>query len=280
MERAEWALRTLDVIPDSGMRALPNLGLDELSREMEFELEVLGPRLIAMKCTYRRTLPEPLRLGAASLAWRRIDEEVARLWTIGREPRFRYPEFMRQRRRMVERLDAPARQVWTWVCLYRAAPVLGALLGSVVPDPGATEAEEFEMSRTLAALTARLAVEPSEHASRDLELRDVGRLWVQAWEAALGGSRSGSADTLAYATERVADVFTVLDNAFEGTSLEGLAHAEDIAWFLDARELADRGDGARTQVLDRCRVGVHRSAEFCARPGVRAALRAVSGTSG
>jgi hypothetical protein len=278
LERSEWALRTLDIIPDDGLLALRRIEQDGPSREMECRTEISGPRLITMTCTYRRTLPEPLRLGAASLVWRRIDEEVTRLWTIGPEPRFRYPEFMRQRRTLVERMDAPEQKLWTWLCLYRVAPVLGALLDSRVPAPDVNEEDGRGLSGTLGELIARLDVEPSDRASQDLELRDAGRLWVQAYEAALGGSRTGSVDTLAYATERVADICTILDNAFASPSADGLAVTEDSAWFLDARELADRGDGARPQVLDRCRTGFRRSAEFCARPEVRTALQALGGT--
>ncbi|QJT01664.1 hypothetical protein G9272_16215 [Streptomyces asoensis] len=279
--RTRWTIQTLGGIREEGARRLAGVGSDRMSEEMTFDVEISGPRTIDMVCTCSEALPDPLRLGAASVAWRRIDETVERIWMIGDEPRFRYPEFMRQRRQLVERLSRPHRQWWTYLALVRAAPVLGAWVGDVaaaeatltaLTDIGMGDLAPFH---SFAGLTEGIRTEPSGRASEELGMPDLGHLWVQAWQSAVNGSRFDSVDLMSYASERISDILFVLEASVGPVSVGGLAAAEDIAWFRDAVQLAD-DEGARVPVLARCRTEFDKVLDFCARPDVRSALRKAS----
>lgn len=124
--------------------------------------------------------------------------------------------------------------------------------------------------------SSRIATASTGCISDDPELKDVGRLWVQALESASTGSKTGSADLMAYATERVFDIAFVLDRVFGTVSTDGLAAAEDSAWLEDCRQLVDSSADDPPQVLGRCGQNFARVADFCRRPAVRASLENVS----
>jgi hypothetical protein len=84
---------------------------------------------LAMICDYDSSLPEPMRIGAASVHCRSIDERIARLWQIGSVPRVRYPAFMRQRRDLVRLLPVGLQLNWLALSLVRIEPLVAALAG-------------------------------------------------------------------------------------------------------------------------------------------------------
>lgn len=280
--QTRWSIETLDDISEDGLRRLTGMRFDQISREMSFTVEAPGPRAISMACTCDQTIPGPLRLGAASVAWRLIDETVSRIWMIGDEPRSLYPEFMHQRRQLVERLSVPHRRLWMWLSLVRSSPVLSAMVGesgdaelilSMMLHSGASGAS---LVKSFSRLSDRIDVSAAEHAAGDLGLKDIGRLWVRALESAVSGSQVDSVDLMSYATERVFDLLMALESSIGAISASGLAAAEDIAWFEDSIQLAELGDDARPLTLDRCRASFSRVMEFCAQPAARLALESAA----
>lgn len=239
--RTTWELTTLADLPVP--RKSP-VDLSGISRDMDFAVTLTGPRTLTMVCTCRADMAEPYRLGSAGLAWRNIDEGLARLWMIGNSPRAHYPAFMRQRRELVNRLSPSARIVWLWMSMIRAEPLLAG-----------AAAENSKAAELLASARAG-----------DLDTRALGRfsslaanavkdaLLGQAVTAAVNGRTTGSVDAMAAATERLFDALLVVDDA-EGDhrSSHGLAADEDRAWFADCRDLVNWSGEVPGPVIERSR---------------------------
>lgn len=121
MARTLWEIETLT---DLGLALGRKIDMERVSQDMTFDAEAAGPRTLRMFCTCDERMEHPYRLGAATLGWRFIDENLARLWMIGDQPRAYYSGFMRQRRQMVEELIPFHRRVWLWLTLIRCEPCL------------------------------------------------------------------------------------------------------------------------------------------------------------
>ncbi|WP_214325785.1 hypothetical protein [Nonomuraea sediminis] len=194
------------------------------------------------------------------------------------EPRVLYPEFMRQRRRLVERLSVPRRRLWMWLSLVRATPILATMVGEsdrvelIFSALSQSRTNEAALRSIFIGLSKRIGAGTVERVAGDLELKDIGWLWAQAVESAVCGSRADSIDSMSYATERIFDGLLVVDTAFGVPLVDGLAMAEDIAWFEDSVQFAELGDEARVLALDRCRAGFNSVMDLCARSEVRLAL--------
>jgi hypothetical protein len=264
--RSNWSLEFFD---DVAGECVPELGrhLDELSSQMSFVVERVGPHKVAMSCTFDASMPEPFRFGAASLAWRFLDERVARLWMIGGHPRALYPEFKRQRRQFIQELPPTRRRLWLWLAMVRSEPLLAAVaerpstalgLLSALRDPAGEQAVASEYRWLSEQLPVSAGAQSP--AAGNLGLDDVGWVLGQAVSAALSGARDDSVDLMAYATERVFEALLVLDRATEAVSSHGLAAAEDVAWFNDYEQL--RGIGDLDQILQRSGTAVQRLVEF------------------
>ncbi len=249
--RSNWSL---EFFSDVASEYLPELGrqLDQLSAEMSFAVEWAAPRKLTMSCTFDASMPAPFRFGAASLAWRFLDEHVARLWMIGGHPRALYPEFKRQRRQLIQELPSARRRLWLWLAMARSEPLFAAVAGCpskgvdllrTLRDPAGEQAVASEYRR----LSEQLPVSSGAQSptAGNLGLDDLDWVLGQAVSAALSGSRDDSVDLMAYATERVFEALLVLDRATRATetvSSQGLAGTEDMAWFSDCEQLRGTGD--------------------------------------
>ncbi|MEU3266699.1 MULTISPECIES: hypothetical protein [unclassified Streptomyces] len=270
--RTEWEIRTLAELPDGLL--LDQLNLHQLPGDMSFDLHVLGPRQLSMTCICPEEMPGPVRLGAASVAWRFVDEQVARLWMIGEYPRATLPEFMRQRRELVERIPASIREAWVWLSLIRSEPLLAEVAGrssqaeyliSVLRDsPKSPDLAEY-----FSELESRPSVRAETGLSRPLELRRILRAAV---EFGIRGVSDGSVDFIAYATERLFDVLFLLERSLGVAVSGGLSMEEDRAWFDDAVSLAEF-ESLSPGVIDRSRSFCIQLVDFCSRESAQFALR-------
>jgi hypothetical protein len=129
-ERAAWELMTLDEVPTQElMRGVDLLSVRDSKAVMQVRFKASSPGSLTMICEYDSVLPEPMRIGAASVTWRSIDERIARLWLIGSVPRARYPEFMRQRRDLLHPLPVNLQLHWLALSLVRLEPLMATLAG-------------------------------------------------------------------------------------------------------------------------------------------------------
>ncbi|WP_438319537.1 hypothetical protein ACSHWO_36140 (plasmid) [Streptomyces sp. HUAS TT3] len=270
--RTKWEIRTLGDLPD-GLLA-DQVNLHHLPGDMSFDLHVLGPRELSMTCMCPKEMPGPVRLGAASVAWRIVDEQVSRLWTIGEYPRAVLPEFMRQRRELVERIPASIREAWVWLSLIRSEPLLSEMAGrssraehllSILRDSH----ESPVLSEYFSELGSRLSVRADHGRSRGLELR---RILMVAIESGGRGVSDGSVDSMAYATERLFDALFLLERSLGVDVSGGLSLEEDRAWFDDAAGLAEF-ESLSSRDLDRSRAFCRQLVDFCSSEGAQFALR-------
>jgi hypothetical protein len=270
--RSTWSLEFFDDVTDECVQKLGRQ-LNELASKMSFAVERVGPCTVAMSCTFDVSMPEPVRFGAASLAWRFLDERIARLWLIGGQPRALYPEFKRQRRQLIQELSPAHRRFWLWLAMVRSEPLFAAVaarhstalgLLSGLRDPGGERAVASEYRR----LSEQLPVSPGAESpvAGNLGLDDLRWVLGQAASAAFSGARDDSVDLMAYATERVFEALLVLDRATGTVSSHGLAGTEDTAWFDDYEQLRDTGD--LDQILHRSGTVVQRLVEFREKKGL------------
>ncbi|MFG2217398.1 hypothetical protein ACGFN1_21390 [Streptomyces sp. NPDC048685] len=270
--RTEWEIRTLGDVP--GGLVGDQVSLHHLSGDMSFDLHVLGPRVLSMTCVCPEEMPGPARLGAASVAWRVLDEQVSRLWMIGKYPRAVLPEFMRQRRGLVEQIPASIREAWVWLSLIRSEPLLSEMAGqssqaerliSIVGDSPKSPV----LAESFSELGSRLSVRAETGRSRGLELRRIQRVAI---EFGVRGASDGSVDSMAYATERLFDALFVLERSLGVEVSGGLSMEEDRAWFDDFASLAEF-ESLSSGILDRSRSFCGRLVDFCSSEGAQLALR-------
>jgi len=264
--RTEWEIQTLRDLPKD-LTVLPGPAtLDQLSRDMSFDLHVLGPQLMGMTCLCPSEMPGPARLGAASMAWRFIDERVSRLWMIGEYPRAIFPEFMRQRRELVERIPVSHRDTWLLLSLIRFEPLLSEMAGqpsqaeqliSILQGPEKRAA----LLEFFSGLRSNISVRTGDARTQGLKL---GRILGAAIEFGVRGVSNGSVDSMAYSAERLFDALFLLENSLTAGTGVGLSMEEDKAWFDDAVSLAD-SNGLSIDAVDRARSFCAQLADFCSR---------------
>ncbi|MFJ9779916.1 hypothetical protein ACIRSS_10055 [Amycolatopsis sp. NPDC101161] len=254
-ERAKWDLRTLDEVPSQELaKGLELLPVQDSLDAMQVQFEFSRPGILKMICDYDSSLPEPMRVEAASAHWRFIDERVARLWLIGSVPRVRYPAFMRQKRDLIRPLPGDLQLSWLALSLVRLEPLVTVLAG------------KMSDSQRLAGLIS------TEGAGRDV-LRDIANI-ISSIERLGGGDRArrgssalpGKADlaafllelgevladalermdvnSLAGCSERVFDALYLVDSEYSHQVESGLAKLEDRSWWRDAQRVTDDGAGA------------------------------------
>lgn len=261
-ERSRWELETLDEIPLAELRAgitCLSSGFSEAD-EMSVEIEAVAAGRLVTVCEYAGSLSEPERLGTASVAWRSIDERLARLWLIGGRPRAHYPEFMRQRRRLVERLSPDLRLLWMLVSLVRLEPLMAAMAGKVSTTSWLLESRQQEdltgrVLRTLRDLSSRIAEISGERRSSGIaaepERGDLGSLLVRTVKLAEKGAGDRTANAVARCAEEVFDTFWLIDGQYRHSTKSTFAKLEDRAWRDDADLLCTEGLGAPDAVIRR-----------------------------
>ncbi|MGE7390920.1 hypothetical protein ACQKM2_36160 [Streptomyces sp. NPDC004126] len=270
--RTEWEIQTLDDLP--GDLVGDQVSLHHLSADMSFDLHTLGPRVLSMTCVCPEEMPGPARLGAASAAWRFLDEQVSRLWMIGKYPRAVLPEFMRQRRGLVEQIPTFTREAWVWLSLIRSEPLLSEMAGRssqaerLISIVGDSTKSPF-LVECFSELGCRLSVRPETGRSRGLGLR---RIQKAAIEFGVRGVSDGSVDSMAYATERLFDSLFVLERSLGLEVSGGLSMEEDRAWFDDASSLTEF-ENLSSGILDRSRSFCGRLVKFCSSERAQLALR-------
>ncbi|MET7716951.1 hypothetical protein [Streptomyces sp. NPDC005407] len=273
--RTEWLLHMLRDVSSEGLRALSTQDLSQLASGMSFEVGVLGPRTLAVTSFCAADMPGPVRLGAAARFWTFIDEHVSRISMIGEQHRVVFPEFMRQRRQLVESIPGPARNAWLWLALIRSEPLLAALRGKQSRSDRLLSAlRESDHDAKLADYFAHV-LPPARGAGEKLPFgqgHEIRRLMDMAIEFGIRGTRGGSVDSMAYSTERAFDALCVLDRIAGSGAGGEFSTQEDIAWFDDAVQLAE--SGIVTSVMnDRSLEFCVQLAEVCSRKDVSAALR-------
>ncbi|MFE2165427.1 hypothetical protein ACFXB3_10200 [Streptomyces sp. NPDC059447] len=262
--QTEWEIRTLHDLPAGAAALLGRASLERLSRDMSFDVHVLGPQLMGMTCFCPAEIPGPARLGAASMAWRFIDERVSRLWMIGEYPRAIFPEFMRQRRELVERISVSDRGTWLLLSLIRFEPLLSEMAGQPSQAEHLISILQGHKKRTalidfFSGLRSGISVRTEDARTQGLKL---GRILGVAIEFALRGLSDGSVDSMAYSTERLFDALFFLENSVDAGVSDGLSMEEDKAWFDDAVSLASF-DGLSIDSVDRARSFCAQLANFC-----------------
>ncbi|MFI8265026.1 hypothetical protein [Streptomyces sp. NPDC085665] len=271
--RTEWEMRTLQDLPTGASASLRRANFGRLSRDMSFDVRVLGPRLMGMTCFCPAEMPGPVKLGAASMAWRFIDERVSRLWMIGEYPRAIFPEFMRQRRELVERIPAADRDIWLLLSLIRFEPLLSEMasrssqaehLISILQGPKKRTA----LMEFFSGLRSDISIRTEDAGTHGLKL---GRILGVAIEFALRGVSEGSVDSITYSTERLFDALLLLENSVDVGVLARLSVEEDKAWFDDAVSLANF-DGLSIDSVDRVRSFCAQLSNFCSRGETQLAL--------
>lgn len=265
--QTRWTIETLDVIPD-----VAQVDLTALSRDMSFQVQITGPRTMNMICICAKSMADPYKIGAASLAWRFLDENLVRLWFIGSKPRAHYPEFMRQRRQLIDRLTPVKRRLWLWLAMIRCEPLFATLASSPSRPEKllvALQDDDFESPNLAAFLQfyGRIPVAAERENPRvsDDPGGGVGILLKQAVDAAVGGTAQGSTELVASATERLFDALLLVDRLRESVDVDGFAATEDVAWFEDCRLLGESQAGGIMEAIERCRRVSSRLHEFCSR---------------
>lgn len=241
-ERARWDLRTLDEVPARELMArADSLAVQDSDAVMQVRFEASEPGILTMICDYDSSLPEPMRIGAASVTWRRIDERIARLWLIGAVPRARYPEFMRQRRDLLQPLPVTLQLNWLALSLVRLEPLVAALAGEASDfrrlaeriSAGGGEREVLQaVGNTIARIDDPVGASP--------EWAGLASLLLGLRSLLDDVSRRGDVNSIAGCTERVFEAFHLVDGKVES----GLAKLEDHSWWRDARRLGDQGNSA------------------------------------
>ncbi|MFE7581143.1 hypothetical protein ACFU5Y_06205 [Streptomyces gardneri] len=271
--RTEWEIQTLRDLPKGAATSL-GTSLAQLSRDMSFEVHILGSRLMGMACFCPAEMPGPARLGAASTAWRFIDERVSRLWMIGQYPRAIFPEFMRQRRESVKRIPVSERDTWLLLSLIRFEPLLSEMAGrasqaehliSILDAPENRPA----LADFFCALGSSIPTRAGDARTQGLHL---GRILRAAIEFGVRGLRDGSVDSMAYSTERLFDALFLLEGALDVETSAGLSIHEDKAWFDDAVSLAD-SNGLEIDAVERARSFCAQLSNFCSREESQFALK-------
>ncbi|MER6590913.1 hypothetical protein ABT214_03430 [Micromonospora purpureochromogenes] len=276
---ALWVIETLDDVTAGDDQALRRLNLNRLTSQMSFQLKVSGRRRLDMTCVCDGELEMPYRLGAASLAWRAIDENVLRLWMIGNAPRVHYPVFMQQRRELVSSLDSVAQQVWLWLSMIRCEPLMAAAVGQE-----SQAVRLLELLRKLdvigvSAYFSRMASKLDYVASLNtnlpelVNLEEVLPLLREAVASATGSAYSDLVNASCYASERLFDALFSLDQAFGTVTSAGFAAAEDVAWFNDCLKLRFLREEILAEVVGAAAVESSRLLQFSVEKGLAAGLR-------
>lgn len=262
--QTRWAIETLNDIPDAA-----HVDLTGLSRDMSFQVQITGPRTMNMLCICAKSMPDPYKIGAASLAWRFLDENLVRLWLIGSMPRAHYPEFMRQRRQLIDRLTPVKRRLWLWLAMIRCEPLLATLASSTIRPEEllvALQDDDFEAPNLAAFLQLysriQVTVEREDQRVADDLVGEIGILLKQAVDAAVGGTAQGSTELVASATERLFDALLLVDRLCEPVGADSFAATEDVAWFEDCRLLGESQAGGIMEAVERCRRVSSRLYEF------------------
>ncbi|NBH08279.1 hypothetical protein [Amycolatopsis sp. SID8362] len=207
-----------------------------------------------MICDYDSSLPEPMRIEAASVHWRLIDERVARLWLIGSVPRVRYPAFMRQRRDLVRALPVGLQLSWLALSLVRLEPLAAALAGKKSDSQRlagliSTETAERDVLRAIANAISGI----ERHGGCDRARKgisalpgkaDLAAFLLELGEVLADALERKDVNSLAGCSERVFDALYLVDTEYSYQVESGLSKLEDRSWWRDARKLADEGADA------------------------------------
>lgn len=257
--RTRWDLTTL---VDLGVSQGSTIRIPETSEIMSCSATAVGPRGIRMTCDCADGLPDPYKMGAASVVWRFLDESCARLWTIGGVPRAHYPEFMLQRRKMVGDLASADRRTWLWLAVIRNEPLFAYVfakssqrerLFDVLWRGGHAHAssEFLALYGDAAPLEAGKGVGPAA-------LEGVSSLLASSIDSAVAAMRNGSVNLMCQATEMVFDALRAHESPGAEPSGDGLAAAEDIAWFQDCIDLGGATGRGVLVAIARGQVGAAR----------------------
>lgn len=221
---------------------------------MQVQFEFSRPGILTMICDYDSSLPEPMRVEAASAHWRFIDERVARLWLIGSVPRVRYPAFMRQRRDLVRPLPVGLQLSWLALSLVRLEPLAAVLAGKMSDSQRlagliSTEGAERDVLRAIANTISGIErLGGGDRARRGISAlpgkADLAAFLLELGEVLADALERMDVNSLAGCSERAFDALYLVDSEYSHQVESGLAKLEDRSWWRDARKLADEGAGA------------------------------------
>lgn len=233
-ERAKWDLWTLDEVPSQ--KFAKGLGLQPVQDSpgaMQVQFEFSRPGILTMICDYDTSLPEPMRVEAASAHWRFIDERVARLWLIGSVPRVRYPAFMRQRRDLVRPLPVGLQLSWLALSLVRLEPLVAVLAGKMSDSQrlvgliSAAGAERDVLGAIANTISGVERLGGGDRARRGLSAwpgkADLAAFLLELGEVLENALESMDVNSLAGCSERVFDALYLVDSEYSHQVESGLA---------------------------------------------------------
>jgi len=255
LRRSDWLLRTFeDVACDKVADFDSTLGRGGMS-DMSFRFEWQAPKRLNLTCIYAEDMPVPYRVGAASTVWRRIDEDLSRLWLIGEYPRALVPIFMRQRRERLSSLAWHDQVSSLWASIVRAEPLVKLLAGQpsqcerLLGLMGDAERDEDTFSAFWEAADC-----PSSCTGESLREAPLVSHYRTAIRFGNKGVGVQPVDMIAAAAENLLYGRHLLDRRFKlELSDSGLAAAEDLDWYADWTDLHAPGGSGISGVVARCR---------------------------
>ncbi|GID29009.1 hypothetical protein [Paractinoplanes brasiliensis] len=260
-ELAQWKLKTLDILSVDEIRTrLAELSSLPSASSMDVRVEVVSADELLMTCEYDSSIPEPMRLGAASVTWRFLDEELARLWMIGDSPRSHFPEFMRQRRAQLDAISSMQRLYLMFASIIRVEPLIAAAAGAVLGSSrllagrlAEADGREALLGR-FTDLASRLAVSLEGRGVRrnsgHLEKADLGSLMLGLGDHLKRAISTRESSDIAQCIEMVFDSFYLFDEHYSVAPLS-LARSEDRDYRDDLDLLLTGNSNAFEVMLER-----------------------------
>ncbi|WP_214107591.1 hypothetical protein [Acrocarpospora catenulata] len=278
-ERARWEIKTLEEISTEELkRGLERLAVAPVGPILATRFEVTSPGNLTMVCEYDSSIPEPMRLGAASTIWRSLDESVARLWMIGSSLRAHYPYFGTQRRELLDLLPSARRLLWLAASLARAEPLMAIVAGRPSRfrrmvsglEGGVFEEDVF---RDISILSSGIADISKPWVKRRIAAppikSDLGLLVSSVGELLGRAIETQATDAIARCAEEILDVLYLCDTYYGLPEGSELAKQEDRAWWTDIGRLRDESPDmlvAMAQTAIECASAVHSA---CVKADVR-----------
>ncbi|XVV02658.1 hypothetical protein ACQPW3_35690 [Actinosynnema sp. CA-248983] len=258
-ERARWTILTLDEFSVDELKAgLRRFSVVPSASGLDVQVEAVAADTLLMICEYDSFIPEPIRLGAASVTWRFLDEELARLWTIGGRPRSHFPEFMRQRRAQLDALPVAQRLYLMFISIARIEPLITA----AAERPGSPQSLVEHLAKQvddrsalviLHGLTSPLAVDLGDRLNRRSSGEPVkahlGAMLIGLYELAAQAAGTRATSDIARCIEEVLDILYLFDNHYGAD--HSLARREDRDFRDDLQCFAVESSGGPAAILSR-----------------------------
>ncbi|MBP2337372.1 hypothetical protein JOF41_003550 [Saccharothrix coeruleofusca] len=267
-----WAVETLEHFDADRLLSLAESGFRTPFPGVSFRVGVSRVRNFFLGVVTGNEFPGSTGMDVASIVLRVIDENVGRIWKIGQEPRCFFPEFMRQRRQMLARLNFQKQRNWILLALIRLEPLLSGIVGRgsrvehLIKMSHRPAVEPSFSEDALIKMTAGISQASVMGASRDLSAEDISDLLALGLKFVEEGLRAGSSDLLAYASERFFESFWMLERIFSEPGYDGVAAMEDRMWFQDCMDLTDSADDrALDRAIERSVDVAATVANFCTR---------------